>query len=123
MPRDIEGPIHRSILHWLQLVLPGALVVHVPNEVAADGDHIRRAIGKAKGLGLCIGFPDLAVFMSNGRVVMFEVKAPRGKISGPQAEVQAKLTGLDHHVAVVRSIDEVRACLIAWGIETREKCL
>jgi hypothetical protein len=123
MPRDTEGPIHRSILNWLQLVLPRALVLHVPNEVAADGDHVRRAIGKAKSLGLCVGFPDLAVFLPDGEVVMFEVKSATGRVSTAQAAVHDRLAGLGHRTGVVRSIDDARAALARWGIETRESVL
>jgi hypothetical protein len=118
--RVLEAPIHRSILNWLQLVLPGALVAHVPNEVDASGTSVARAVAKSKSLGMVRGFPDLVVFLPDGEVVMFEVKSATGRVSTAQAAVHDRLAGLGHRTGVVRSIDDAKSALARWGIETRE---
>ena len=50
-----------------------------------------------------------------------EVKAKGNYASPAQKEVHAELTRLGYHVAVFRSIDDVRKCLQEWGIGFREK--
>lgn len=119
-PRALEAPIHRSILDWLRTVLPDARVIHVANEVDARGADIARAVAKSKSLGMVPGFPDLAVFLPNGGIVMFEVKAPGGRLSDNQAALHEWFHQRGHKVATVRSIEDARTALARWGVVTRE---
>jgi hypothetical protein len=115
-----EDPIHRSILQYLRIALPGALVVHAANEVALSGSEVARAISKAKSLGMVPGFPDLVVFpASSVGPLFFEVKAKGGTLSAAQRDVTATLDGLGYRVALVRSIEDVAARLADWGIPNR----
>ena len=81
------------------------------------GDSTKRAIQMAslKRDGLMIGFPDLLVYASGGRIGHIEVKTAKGKQEPSQIACQAWLEGLGHRYAVCRSIDDVAAALEAWG--------
>ena len=91
--------------------------VHVPNGAVLGGDSVKRAIQMAnlKRDGLMIGFPDLLVYASGGRIGHIEVKTTKGRHEPSQIAVQCWLEGLAHHYAVCRSIDDVAAALEAWG--------
>lgn len=117
--RDVEGPIHRSVLHWLRLVLPGALIHHAANEIDMSGDRVMREIGKAKALGMVKGWPDIEVLTADGPLFL-EVKAPGRGPSKDQASIHAEMRRLGYRVAVVRSIEDARAALAEWGVVTRE---
>lgn len=86
--RDVEGPIHKAILDYLRLVLPGAVIHHSANEMDLHADPKSKAIAqsKAKALGMLPGFPDLLVLWESGvpvyvpRAVLNPVfKSRRGK--------------------------------------------
>lgn len=113
--RHIEDGIHRSIVHWLRAVLPGSLVLHVPNAP-------RSAIAGArlKGLGMLAGAPDLLVLLREGQGIWIEVKAPKGRLSPAQHAFADKCHSLDWPVIVARSVDDVRAAFVERGIRTRE---
>lgn len=115
-----EADLHRQIVQYLRLVLPGAVVHHAANEVRRGGrrGHINRAVNA--GLGVVAGYPDLAVHAA-GLTGFLEIKTGAGRLSPPQVALHARLEALGYPVAVVRSIDDVRAALAAWGLETREK--
>ena len=117
MRRDLEGPIHRSILAYLRLTFPAAIVHHSPNEVPLAGKNVARAISKAKWNGMVTGFPDIVVFpYSNIGPLFFEVKADKGTATEAQEAVIGQLQALGYHAAVVRSIDDVAARLAEWGV-------
>ncbi len=119
---DREGPIHRSILQWLRLSLPDALIHHSANEgVRAGKRGMMDGAGK-KALGQVAGFPDIVVFQwSHLPVMFFEVKAPGSYASEAQKAVHEHLRGLGHRVAVVRSIDDTAAALADWGIACKAR--
>ena len=114
--RSAELPIHRSILHYLQLALPGAVIHHSAQNIGVKGEGIARAVALAKSMGMMIGFPDLIVIY-RGRVMGFEVKAEGGAASDAQKAVGALFVANGAHWAVVRSIPDVTECLAAWGME------
>lgn len=117
---DREGPVHMAVLNWLRLVLPvGALVAHVPNEVFLKGEAAKRAVAKAKELGLHVGFPDLVVIAPEG-VGFIEIKAEGGSLSKDQRETLDALKALGANIGVCRSIEDARETLARWGFQTRE---
>ena len=121
MRADREGPIQRQIVSWLRLVLPEAVVHHARNEINKRGRAIQIELARAKGKGAVTGFPDLVVLpWAHVGPMFFEVKAPGGYPSGAQRDLHERLDGLGYRVAVVRSVDDVRAALAAWGVATRE---
>lgn len=114
---DREGPIHRAILEHLRRRFPAALVVHAANEVPLAGRNVARAIAKAKWNGMVPGFPDLMILLPDGECALFEVKAPGGALQPTQKAIISQLHGLGHRAAVVRSVDDVDACLTDWGLD------
>lgn len=116
-----EAAIQRAIVKYLRTILPDALVHHSDNAVRRSGEdgRINRMVNA--GLGVVTGWPDLTVCLRSGRVLFFEVKAPGGSTSVAQEHVGKKLGEMGHGWAVVRSVDEVRAELAGWKIETRER--
>ena len=110
-----EQTIHTSIVAYLKVVVPQALVVHVPNE----GVRSKGATGVALGLGLVPGWPDLGLILSGGQSYWFEVKTPYGALSKRQRLLHADMARLGIPVAVVRSIDDVQQALRLWRVETR----
>ncbi len=95
----------------------GFRTVAVPNGATLRGDAKERAIQMAnlKRDGLCVGFPDLIVFGSQGRIGFVEVKCEGEKLRDTQIEVQGWLSELGHKHAVCRSIDDVDETLGNWG--------
>jgi hypothetical protein len=112
---DREAPIHKAILQYLRYALPGAWVMHPANELAMAGRPVARAIAqkKAKSLGMVPGAPDI-IALWHGNLWAFEVKAPKGRVSEPQAAVGAHIEQMGGRWAVVRSVDEAAACVAAW---------
>lgn len=118
--KDSEGPIHRSILHWLRAVLPGALIWHPANESRRPGRAgiVERAMNK--GNGVLAGVPDICGRTYSGDFY-FEVKAEGSYLSPAQKAFRDQLAALGcHRYAVVRSIEDAREALDSWGITTRE---
>lgn len=114
-PTD-EATIHRSIRQWLGVVLPEAMVIHIPNE----GKRSESEGARQKALGLTPGMPDLMILMPGERTIFLEVKNQSGRLRPEQKAVCAELERMRYPVAVVRSIEEARAALRGFGVETRE---
>lgn len=102
--RDIEGPIHRSVIQQLHRRLPGAVIHHSAAEIPITGPMIARAIAKAKKNGMQVGFPDLVVFW-RGEVALIEVKAPKGRLSDAQAALHSEMEAQGFRVHVITDPD------------------
>ncbi len=117
-----EAQIQRSIIAWLRTVLPDALVHHSPNEGVRGGKAGVLDGARKKASGQLAGWPDIEVMTwANLGPMFFEVKADLGVVSKTQAVVLERLRALGYRVAVVQSIEDVRACLFEWGIATNER--
>jgi hypothetical protein len=112
-----EARIQHAIVHYLRTVLPDCITFAIPN-----GSQ-RTASGRPANAvaGLLPGIPDLCVLLPRGQSIFFEVKAAKGRVSDNQLAIHLLMQPLDHRVAVVRSIDDVRLALKAWDIFTIEK--
>ena len=53
------------------------------------------------------------------RILYFEVKTAKGRLSEVQAEIVRRLRSAGCLVAVVTSIDDVERALAEWGVATR----
>ncbi len=117
-PVDREGPIQIEIVNWLRRALPGGTIAHhARNEIKRGGFTFAKEQAKATELGSVTGFPDLVVLPnSHTGPLFFEVKAQRAYASPKQKEIHAAIVRLGYHVAVVRSVDDVREFLRLWGI-------
>lgn len=121
MRQDQESPVQRAIVAYLRRVLPDAIVHHSANEGVRGGKAGWLDGALAKSAGQVAGFPDLIVIpWANIGPLFLEVKSPTGRTSAAQAAMLDRLGALGYRVAVVRSIDDVRARLAEWGIWTRE---
>ncbi|MFC0280541.1 VRR-NUC domain-containing protein [Falsigemmobacter intermedius] len=115
-----ERKVHLAVLGFLRSVLFGNPVIHhSPNEFGMAGAAVARQIAKHKHLGMAVGFPDLVAFTFHGPL-FFEVKAKGNYATPEQKFVHAELSRLGYRVAVVKSIEDVRAKLAEWGIPTKE---
>ena len=113
-----EAALQTSIIAYLRVLLPDAIVAAVLNGGsrvggAREGYRLKRA-------GVLAGFPDLVLFPGDGRAFVFEVKTDKGRVSPEQRQVMDRLHHLGIGGAVVRSVEDVRIALKAWGIRTRE---
>ena len=111
-----EDKIQRSIIDYIEAVIPHALVFAIPN--AARRSWRGRATNAVSGLKR--GAPDLCVCLSGGEVLWIEVKSDNGRLSQDQLAFAGKLRALKHNYILARSIDDVRISLLKLGIETRE---
>jgi hypothetical protein len=118
--RELERPVHLAVLRYLELVLPGAVIHHSPNELDLGGDRNSkaRAQARAKELGMRPGWPDIEVLW-HGQFWTFEVKSPDGKPTRAQEECGAEIEAAGGRWAVVRSVDDARRCVEEWSRELR----
>jgi len=117
-----EKKVHEDVLAYLRLKFPKAVIHHSPNEFGASGKEIARQIAKHKKMGMAVGFPDLIALTDKGPM-LFEVKAEGNYATESQKALHSDLDALGYRVAVVRSVDDVREKLAAWGFigsETRQ---
>lgn len=115
MKLGAEDRLQLAVLDYIEVVLPHALIFHVPN----GGRRSLTEGRKFKMLGVRAGTPDL-VLVQDGRTYFFELKSPTGRLSPEQHRFgeDARIAGAGW--AVIRSVDDVRNALKAWGIQTRE---
>ena len=115
MKLGFEDRIQIAILDYLEAVAPHVLFFAVPNE----GRRSYTAAARHKLLGMVAGVPDL-VLVHEGRALFFEVKAPDGRLRPAQKLFLERAHAAGAKAAVVRSIDDVRAALQAWGVPTKD---
>ncbi|RJP45468.1 VRR-NUC domain-containing protein [Candidatus Parcubacteria bacterium] len=112
-----EADIQRAIVNYLRSVLlPTHRVVAFPNASR------RTATGRAANAvpGLTPGVFDLIIF-GGSRCWWMEVKTQKGRLSHAQEEWRDWLLTMGLiPFAVVRSIDDARTAINAWGIPNRE---
>jgi hypothetical protein len=110
-----EDRIQIAILDYLEAVAPDLICFAVPNE----GKRSYTVAARHKLLGMVAGVPDL-VLSYGGRAFFLEVKSPAGRLRPAQKEFLDRAQASGAKAAVVRSVDDVRAALAAWGVPTRE---
>ena len=120
-----EDPIHIAIIDYLKATLPhGWVIQHTPNKPRS-----KIAGAQEKRMGALAGWPDIAVYGKDPiytpypATFFLEVKAPKGRVSDNQHIVHDRLMDLGFPVAVVRSVDDVRACAKTWGWPSKDAAL
>lgn len=123
MRRAPERALQKTVVAWLKLVLPTAVVAATVNEQRGGGmSKIARArFGMARRMsGILAGAPDLRVDLEGGRTIHLELKAPGGVVSEAQQRVHAKLRAIGHTVLVADSLECLRGLLLEQGVPLRE---
>lgn len=125
-PREIEKPIHVSILSYLRVtLLQGSLIHHSPNELGINSDEAARAVSKAKEMGMRPGWPDIEFIArqhaGSSIFAMIEVKSDVGELSARQKQVRHEAIALGIPYCVARSIKDVQAFLEWEGIDMRSR--
>lgn len=117
MTRRREDALQRAIVTYLRAALSqqGYRVFAVPNGGART--KIEGAIMKATGT--LAGVADLQILGPGGRSWFIEVKTDEGRLSPPQQDFQFFCIARGVPYAVCRSIDDVKAALLSWGLDRR----
>jgi hypothetical protein len=114
-----EQAIQKSVVAYLRRVLPhGWLVVGVSNNPRSA---ITGAVEKA--MGMVAGYPDitvLGVLDDQSFAGFIECKSASGRLSPAQVDVHDRLCDMGFPVAIVRSIEDTRAAIRAWGLPSLE---
>lgn len=106
-----EDKIHRAVLDYLRLALPGALIWHTPN----GGARQLHTGARLKALGTLAGMPDLFI-LHGGRLHAMEIKTDRGRLSASQKAVRNALIECGASYGEARSIDDAARLLRHWGL-------
>lgn len=120
--RDVEGPIHRSVLSYLRASLPRGFVV----QHSANRPRSMVQGGKEKALGAIKGWPDLAIYGPgpDGPSAWFaEVKAPNGRVSHEQHALHDRLMDAGFSVRIVRSVEDMRKALADWRLPSNDSLI
>lgn len=111
-----EQELQASIVSYLRTVLPDCRTFAVPN----GGLRSKREAALLKWTGVLAGVPDLLIMAPGGCVYAIEVKAQDGSLSAAQKEFRSWMVKVGVPHVVARSLDDVRAALAHWGVETKE---
>lgn len=112
-----ENRLQKQIAEYLDTVLPpysyrAHAVSNNPRSFIAGVMEKKRGMKK--------GFPDIIIIGPHGVCAFMEVKAGKGRLSPEQFEWGNWLVSNQAEYAVVRSVDDVRACLRAWNVPTKD---
>jgi hypothetical protein len=118
MPKTTpEGAIQHAVLDYLaKLELQGKLIFWRQNNTGV-WDARKGCYRKPVGPGARLGVPDIVVVLApHGLMVAMECKSATGALSKPQQGFRAALERMGGRYAVVRSVDDARACLADCAI-------
>jgi LmbE family N-acetylglucosaminyl deacetylase len=108
-----ERDLQRAIVTLARRAFPQVVLASYPAEQRGTGDADQRArYGAArKASGVLTGHPDIIVYLPAGRVLLWEIKAEKGRTSAAQDLLHARLAEIGHQVAVIRSVDAAAEAL------------
>ncbi len=113
-------------MDYVRTVAPQCLIWHVPNggerpaHINTKGKRVSPEAAKLKLMGLLPGIPDLGLAAEGPFMAFIEVKRPGEYLTAEQRDMRRQLLAMGFAFEVVRSIEDMRACLRRWNIETRE---
>ncbi len=114
----LEDQIQSAVVGYIQAVAPTVILYAIPNSARRTrGGRAANAVP-----GLRRGVFDLGLVLPDGRAAFVEVKmpSPMSRLSDHQRTFRLLLTARGIPYAVCRSVEDVRAALAQWGVETRE---
>lgn len=114
MRRHTEDDLQMAVADYLRMQCPSLLWLHVPN----GGKRNAREGARFKRMGVKPGVADILMFWRTGdkhHMAAIELKSEKGKQEPSQKIFQHNWTFLGGQYAICRSIDDVTACLKAWG--------
>lgn len=121
----LEHDVQGEVVSWLRIALdPRVAWSAVDKGVKLSGDAVKRAKAAAalRRRGVENGLADLRFVLVGGKSAEIELKRPvGGRVSDDQKEWRRRVEGAGGLYAIARSLDEVRAILIGWGVEVRER--
>ncbi len=91
---------------------PGWIFTHIAS--GEKRDQVTAA--RLKRMGVVGGFPDLVFFGPQGQVCFVELKARRGRLSDPQADVASHLVAAGHGYLCSSDYRDVVDTLKAWRV-------
>lgn len=95
-----ESKIQKICVRWFRLQYPEFIIHHSSNHKIT-----KQQGANDKLLGYTAGYPDLTIIIPN-KVLFIEVKAPTGKQSDKQKEIETRLKKLNHDYFIVKSFNE-----------------
>lgn len=102
--RNEEARLQTMCVRWFDLQYPDKRLrlFSIPNE------GVRNPVNGArmKAMGRRKGAPDMVLLASGGRVVFFEFKSEKGKISAEQKAFHETIRGWGGMVYIVKSFDD-----------------
>lgn len=120
--RDLETPIHISIIEFLDLVLPEPLkALHFAN----GGKRGKREAGRLRAMGVKAGAADIIIlgWMKAGvpSFIWFEVKSDEGALSQAQKDWRDWCATIGAPWFLVRSVDDAEHALTWLGVKLTGK--
>jgi LmbE family N-acetylglucosaminyl deacetylase len=108
-----ERDLQRAVVTLARRAFPQVVLASYPAEQRGTGDADQRArFGAArKASGVLTGHPDIIVYLPGGRVLLWELKAEKGRTSAAQDLMHARLSAIGHGVEVIRSVDAAAEAL------------
>lgn len=108
-----ETELQREVVAWIDSLLDlRAFVFHVPN----GGRRDRRTAAILRGMGVRAGVADLGMLREQGRSGWIELKTEEGTQEPEQLAFEARCIMLDHDYRVCRSVCDVHATMVEWGV-------
>lgn len=120
-----ERDLQKTIVGYINRFVQNVVVAAVTNEEQGRGDAEQRARFGAmrRASGVLTGHPDLIVYLPGGRIALWELKAPKGRISTAQHLVHARLSELGHPVELIRTLEDAMAALVRAGVPVAGRAL
>lgn len=111
-----EEALQKAVCRFLNVSTTDLYYYHVPNQ---RGTRAGWEQGLLTGMGMQKGVADLCLVLPGGRAAFIELKSQGGRLSGEQMIFRNKVQFAGALYAQCRSLEEVEAALIGWGVELR----
>ncbi len=120
-----EDAFQKQVCTYLDGALPlASWYCSIPNGAVLSGDGKARGMqmNRLKATGLKPGAPDL-IIVWDGALLCLELKTAAGKLNDNQAKVCDLLVAAGAHYTVARSLDEIEAWLLSFGMPLRSRLM